>query len=95
MVAASNGWIYYYTFGSPARIYRCKEDGSSKTLINEGAISSLNVIGDWIYFTNGIDSNKLYKMKTDGTSKQKMTDDNASYISVVGDWIYSADADRQ
>lgn len=91
--AKQREWIYYVD--AHGRLCKCKEDGSSDTVLidfreqsGEHGLEaySINVVGDWIYYSS---SDGIYKIKTDGSSSAKIIDEsNTSTIIVIGDIIY-------
>lgn len=92
-------WVYFKNEKDNKKIYKMKNDGSSKTKVADYAPTRMMVSGDWIYFTHfrepisreNMFSIKadLYKVKTDGTGLQLLLEQKQfGRMSVSGEWIY-------
>jgi hypothetical protein len=77
-------WIYFEQGG----INKMLLDGSHRSKIIGGDISSFNIDGDWIYYCNIKDKNKLYKVRTNGSNNTKLSEDTCGFINISNGWIY-------
>ena len=100
LVARQGDWLYYIDVAPRGNLYKMRYDKTGNTLLYEGAVNSINVVGDWVYFQNynvisisgsivTVESN-LYKVKTDGSelTDMKCKIQINSGLLVVGDWMY-------
>lgn len=92
MVAEKDDWIYYADHSQRGKLYKMKNDGSSKIKLSDNKALYINVIDEWIYYCNISDNKKIYKVKTDGSCTTKISDDSAEQITVRDGWIYYLNA---
>lgn len=77
-------WIYFEEDG----LNKIMLDGSHRSKIISGSISSFNIDGDWIYYCKINDKNKLYKVRIDGSNNTKLSEDTCGFINISNGWIY-------
>ncbi|CAH2214825.1 DUF5050 domain-containing protein [Tepidibacter aestuarii] len=87
-VVQNGDWIYYVTLDKfTFHLYKMKEDGSNKKVLNQQWSYDIVLEGDYIYLKDGIEGH-LTRIKTDGTDKTKIVTDKSYDINLAGDWIY-------
>ena len=95
VAAYSNGWIYCLYNN---KLYKIKNDNSSKILLSNDKPKSINIVGSWVYYTINDDfdynpnmNNYIYRISLDGKNKQTITqlDKKAFPVFFVSDnFIY-------
>lgn len=99
-VFAQGDWLYYmkideieYRSGNAQRgeLYKIKRDGTARTKLLQGEITSMSVEGDFIFYTRYDSANSdysIYKMKLDGSAVVNVSTDRSFGLQVANGWIY-------
>ncbi len=87
-IIADGDWIYY-SISDERGIYRIRTDGTERTSILDGPVSTINISGDWIYYTSADDDHTgLYRVRKDGSGNMKISNANTGYLNIVNDTVF-------
>ncbi|MDR1674439.1 MAG: DUF5050 domain-containing protein [Oscillospiraceae bacterium] len=89
-ISVLGDWIYCYMRVSKNEhgLYKMRTDGTDVSLLAEGGITSINVVGDWIYYAPA-SGYQIYRIRNDGEGKKIVNKTIRTIPFVVdGDWIY-------
>ncbi len=78
--------VFYCDIAKGNSLYALR-DGKS-TLLCDGNVSSLNIVGDWLYFVDKARDYSIFKMKFDGSEHTRVADVMATNLIVIGDKMY-------
>lgn len=90
----SGGYTYYCNPEDGGKIYKIKNNKTSKEKICSDSTDSIFIEGDWIFYSNKSDGKRIYRIRTDGSGRKKITKDGADYINLAGSTIYYSDTDK-
>jgi len=76
-------WIYYSS-NSDEKLYKVKNDGSSKNMLYSGRVLYLCGYGEWLYYSDFSQGGYVYRIKTDGTSRQQINSEYSKFLSIDG-----------
>ena len=93
LVAKQGEWTYFSNLSDGAKLYRMKENGSSKTKLCNDAAFYISILDDWIYYIikpeQGVSNGGMaYKISTDGKSKTPILDTPVSILQIANGWLY-------
>ena len=73
-ITVCEGWLYYCAPAAGLHFYKCRTDGSERTLLYKTSMSAFTVVGDLIYMETVSSSQRLHVLKTDGTGYTRISD---------------------
>lgn len=93
LIAKQGEWIYFSNPSDGSKLYKMKEDGTSKTKLCNDAVYYISILDNWIYYIQrpeqGVsDGGKVYKISTSGKNKTRVIDTLASSLQIVDGWLY-------
>jgi len=86
MLAFKDDTIFYCDVSKGNSLY--KYENGKTTLLSDGNISSLNVVGEYIYFVDKARDYSIFKMKADGSDYSRVKEIMATNLIVLGNKMY-------
>lgn len=86
VLAFSDDTVFYCDIAKGNSLYALR-DGKS-TLLCDGNISSLNIVGEYLYFVDKARNYSIFKMKFDGSEYARVADVMATNLIVLGNKMY-------
>ncbi|MBR2180590.1 MAG: DUF5050 domain-containing protein [Oscillospiraceae bacterium] len=86
VLAFADDTVFYCDIAKGNSLFALR-DGKS-TLLCDGNVSALNIVGDWLYFVDKARDYSIFKMKLDGSEHTRVADVMATNLIVIGDKMY-------
>ena len=86
VLAFADDTVFYCDIAKGNSLYALR-DGKS-TLLCDGNVSSLNVVGEYLYFVDKARDYSIFRMKLDGSDHSRVADVMATNLIVLGDIMY-------
>ena len=86
VLAFADDTVFYCDIAKGNSLFALR-DGKS-TLLCDGNVSALNVVGDWLYFVDKARDYSIFKMKLDGSDYSRVKDTMATNLIVIGDKMF-------